>query len=93
MKELSNFRYKQAKSSTPHAQEIICEISCNFFDELSDLVTTLLFSTVDVTVYYNGFHGDLNETLFVGEVDEESKKLVKITHECLAEAIKLGKAW
>ena len=53
--------------------------------------TIQFFSTVDVTVYYNGFHGDLNETLFVGEVDGESKKLVKITHECLQEAIKIGK--
>jgi methionyl aminopeptidase len=50
-----------------------------------------LFSAVDVTVYHNGFHGDLNETFLVGDVDEESKKLVKITHECLDEAIKIGK--
>ena len=46
--------------------------------------------TVDISVFHNGFHGDLNETFFIGEVDEESKKLVKVTHECLAEAIKLG---
>lgn len=45
---------------------------------------------VDISVYHNGFHGDLNETLFVGKVDEGSKKLVKITHECLQEAIKIG---
>ena len=49
-----------------------------------------LLSTVDVTVYHNGFHGDLNETLLVGEVDESSKKLVRITYECLEEAIKIG---
>ena len=49
-----------------------------------------LFCIVDVTVYHNGFHGDLNETFLVGEVDKESKKLVKITHECLEEAIKIG---
>ncbi|CAB4012428.1 methionine aminopeptidase 1 [Paramuricea clavata] len=46
---------------------------------------------IDVTVYHNGFHGDLNETFLVGDVDEESKKLVKITHECLDEAIKIVK--
>lgn len=46
---------------------------------------------IDISVFHNGFHGDLNETFFVGEVDEESKKLVKITHECLAEAIKIVK--
>ena len=36
---------------------------------------------VDVTAYYQGYHGDLNETFVVGEVDEESKKLIKITYE------------
>jgi len=37
---------------------------------------------VDVSVYYKGWHGDLNETFVVGDnVDEESKRLVKTTHE------------
>ncbi len=36
---------------------------------------------VDVTAYYQGYHGDLNETFVVGEVDEESKKLIKVTYE------------
>ena len=36
---------------------------------------------VDVSVYKDGYHGDLNETFVVGEVDEEGKKLVKVTHE------------
>ena len=58
--------------------------------ELWNVAYDALLSTVDVTVYHNGFHGDLNETLLVGEVDESSKKLVRITHECLEEAIKIG---
>ena len=36
---------------------------------------------VDVSAYHGGFHGDLNETFVVGDVDEASKKLVKVTHE------------
>ena len=28
-----------------------------------------------------GWHGDLNETFVVGEVDEASKQLVKATHD------------
>ena len=47
--------------------------------------------TVDVTVYHRGFHGDLNETLFVGKVSEEAKKLVNVTWECLEKAIETGK--
>lgn len=45
---------------------------------------------MDITVFHNGFHGDLNETFFVGEVDEEAKKLVQTTYECLMQAIDSG---
>lgn len=41
---------------------------------------------MDVSVFYKGYHGDLNETFVVGEVDEESKKLVRVTHEVRAVA-------
>ncbi|KAL2610141.1 hypothetical protein R1flu_028714 [Riccia fluitans] len=46
---------------------------------------------IDVTVYYKGYHGDLNETYFVGEVDEASRQLVKTTYECLEKAIAIVK--
>ena len=47
--------------------------------------------SVDVTVYHRGFHGDLNETFLVGDkVDEESRKLVQTTWECLQQAIAIG---
>uniref|UniRef100_A0A8C9L568 Methionine aminopeptidase n=1 Tax=Pavo cristatus TaxID=9049 RepID=A0A8C9L568_PAVCR len=42
---------------------------------------------VDITVYRNGYHGDLNETFYVGEVDEGAKRLVQTTYECLMQAI------
>ncbi|KAM9701327.1 methionine aminopeptidase 1, partial [Menidia menidia] len=42
---------------------------------------------VDITVYHNGFHGDLNETFFIGEVEEAARKLVHTTYECLMQAI------
>ncbi|GJN19839.1 hypothetical protein PR202_gb07152 [Eleusine coracana subsp. coracana] len=47
---------------------------------------------IDVTVYYKGVHGDLNETYFVGNVDEASKQLVRCSYECLEKAIAIG-AW
>lgn len=46
---------------------------------------------VDVTVYHRGFHGDLNETFFVGNVAEKHKKLVKVTYEALQKAIAIVK--
>lgn len=42
---------------------------------------------VDVTIYYRGFHGDLNETYTVGSTDAASEKLVACARECLRLAI------
>ena len=42
---------------------------------------------VDVTVFHRGYHGDLNETFFVGTPKEPAIKLVKNTWECLQKAI------
>lgn len=43
-----------------------------------------------MSTFHRGFHGDLNETLFVGNVDEKAKTLVRVTHECLEKAINIG---
>lgn len=51
----------------------------------------LLYISVDVTVYHRNFHGDLNETLLIGDVSPEAKNLVKTTWECLQNAIEIGK--
>ena len=42
---------------------------------------------VDITVYIDGFHGDINETFAVGEIDEDSKRLIQVTYDCLMKAI------
>jgi methionyl aminopeptidase len=39
---------------------------------------------LDVTVFLDGMHGDCSGTYFVGEVDEESKRLVRVAEECMA---------
>ena len=46
---------------------------------------------IDVTLYHGGFHGDLNETYPVGRIDDDSKKLLKVTRHSLDEAIKICK--
>ena len=46
---------------------------------------------LDVTVYYNGVYGNLNETFFVGKVDESSQQLVRCTYECLEKVISIEK--
>ncbi len=45
---------------------------------------------IDVTLYYDGFHGDLNETYLVGNVDEAGRKLVQGARDCLMKAIEHG---
>jgi methionyl aminopeptidase len=45
---------------------------------------------LDITVYHRGHHSDVNETYMVGDVDEESRRLVETTYRCLAEAVALG---
>ncbi len=37
----------------------------------------------DVTIFLNGVHGDTNATFLVGDVDEESRRLVDVTRQCL----------
>ncbi|KAH9522909.1 Methionine aminopeptidase 1 [Dermatophagoides farinae] len=46
---------------------------------------------VDITVYHRGFHGDLNETMFIGEVAPQHRKLVQVTYEALQKAIAIIK--
>lgn len=47
---------------------------------------------VDISAYHRGYHGDANETFFVGNVSDSAKKLVKTTYECLMLAINEGNA-
>jgi len=42
---------------------------------------------IDVTIYLDGMHGDLSETVLVGNVDVDSQRLVTVTHQCLMDAI------
>ncbi|KAI7773034.1 methionine aminopeptidase 1 [Diaporthe eres] len=49
---------------------------------------------LDISVFHNGYHTDLNETYYVGErakADPDSVKLIETTRECLDKAIQLVK--
>ncbi|ESP05334.1 hypothetical protein LOTGIDRAFT_103195 [Lottia gigantea] len=37
---------------------------------------------IDITVYYNGYHGDLSETYIVGDCDESGHHLVDAARKC-----------
>ena len=72
----------------------LCDHFGKSFAKVFKLIQLNKFKTfsllVDVTAYHRGFHGDLNETLFVGQVSESAKKLVQVTWECLEKAIEIG---
>jgi methionyl aminopeptidase len=38
---------------------------------------------LDVTIFLEGMHGDCSATYLVGDVDEASRKLVRVTHEAM----------
>ncbi|KAM9992803.1 hypothetical protein ACTFIY_010239 [Dictyostelium cf. discoideum] len=42
---------------------------------------------IDVTLYYNGYHGDTCATFPVGEIDSSSKRLIEATEKALYAAI------
>src|SRR5690606_4874670 len=49
---------------------------------------------LDVTVFLDGVHGDTNATFLVGEVDPESRQLVRVAEECMwkgIEAVRPGR--
>ncbi|XP_069138306.1 methionine aminopeptidase 1D, mitochondrial-like [Argopecten irradians] len=37
---------------------------------------------VDITIYLDGYHGDVSETYLVGNVDEDGKHLVDVARQC-----------
>uniref|UniRef100_A0A914DZX0 Methionine aminopeptidase n=1 Tax=Acrobeloides nanus TaxID=290746 RepID=A0A914DZX0_9BILA len=77
--------YKFPKSVCTSVNEVIC----HGIPDMRPLENGDLCD-VDVTVYHRGFHGDLNETFFVGDkVSEDKRKLVQVTYECLQQAIEL----
>lgn len=70
------------KSLCTSVNEIICHgIPDTRALEDGDIVN------LDVTFYREGVHGDTNATWCVGTVDEESRRLVRVTMECLERGI------
>jgi methionyl aminopeptidase len=71
------------KSTCISINEVICH-------GIPDLQTELCdgdIVTIDVTAYWGGVHGDLNQTFAVGEVDQHSKDLMEATRRALQAGI------
>merc|ERR1711862_1083756 len=75
-------RFPKAVCISPN--EVICHgiPDCRPLEE-GDIVN------LDVSVFYKGFHSDLNETFFIGQCDEDSHRLVSTAYRALHAAAKL----
>lgn len=72
------------KSCCTSVNEVICHgIPDTRPLEAGDLVN------IDVTLFYDGFHGDLNETYCVGEVDKKGLELINCSRTCLEKALEI----
>jgi methionyl aminopeptidase len=79
----SPLRYKGfPKSVCTSVNEVICH---GIPDDRALLEGDIV--NLDITVYVDGVHGDTNATFCVGTVDAESRRLVKVTEECLDHGI------
>lgn len=63
------------------------EVICHGIPTEKDIVKDGDILNVDVTTILNGFHGDTNRTFLMGNVSDEVKKLVSITHDCMMAGI------
>lgn len=81
--------YKFPKSCCTSVNEVVCHgIPDTRPLEKGDIIN------IDISVFLNGVHSDLNETFFVGELDDvsnEAKDLVETTYFALMEAVKCCK--
>lgn len=66
------------------------EVICHGIPDMRPLRSGDILN-IDITVYYRGFHADLNETITIGECSESAKRLVRNAHDALWAAIRMVK--
>jgi methionyl aminopeptidase len=79
--------YQFPKSVCTSVNEVICHGIPDFREvQDGDVVN------IDISVYNaGGYHGDLNETFCVGNVDEDGRRVVQTSFECLQAAMEIVK--
>ena len=79
--------YNFPKSVCTSVNEVVCHGIPDYREiQDGDIVN------LDISVYNaGGYHGDLNETYCVGNVDADGRRLVETSFQCLANALKMVK--
>jgi methionyl aminopeptidase len=76
-------------SSNPYPKSVctsVNEVICHGIPDDRALVEGDIVN-LDVTIYLDGVHGDTNGTFGVGQIDDASQRLIRVTRECLEHAI------
>ncbi len=71
----------------------INEVVCHGIPSKKDILQDGDIINIDVTPFFNGYHGDSSRTFLVGDVDPVARKLVEVTEKALwkgIEAVKVG---
>jgi methionyl aminopeptidase len=63
------------------------EVVCHGIPSDKEILKDGDILNIDVALILNGYYGDTSRMFFVGNVDENAKKLVKVTEECLCKGI------
>lgn len=66
------------------------EVICHGIPDLRPLADGDILN-IDVSLYHDGVHGDLNDTVSVGNVDSRGLELIDCARECLNQAISIVK--
>jgi len=77
---LNYYRFQKSVCVSPN--EIICHgiPDCREIED-GDIIN------IDISVYQDGYHADLNETFFIGTVDEDAIRVVHTAYQCLANIV------
>lgn len=69
------------------------EIVCHGIPNKNEFLRNGDIVNVDVSTIYNRYFSDASRMFMIGEVNEECKRLVKVTKECLEIGIATAKPW
>lgn len=64
-------------------------VVCHGWPSASEVLKEGDIVNVDVTVIKNGYYGDTSRMYAVGRISEDAKRLVRVTRECLYDAIRV----
>ncbi len=76
-----------------HLCTSINDVVCHGIPHPDDILLEGDIINVDATTMVDGYYADASRMYMIGEVDDEAKRLVRVTRECLYKGIEAIKPW